>query len=259
MGAYRLLYVCIMHVTQEDCITLIAQGEDVMQEKIYQVRAIAHIHTDFPTKFGVPRQSGLAPSLQAKITFEKEFAQPEAVRGLAGYSYLWLLWRFSESPEGHWTATVRPPRLGGNVRMGVFATRSPFRPNGIGLSSVRLLRVETDTPEGPVLYVAGADLMDGTPILDIKPYLAYVDSHPEAEDGFAGQAPDRNIRVVFPPELLHRVPEEKREALLEVLAENPVPQYQKEPSRVYGFGFAGQEIKFRTDGETLTVVGVFDA
>lgn len=227
-----------------------------MQDEIYRMKAIAHIRTDFSTKFGVPRQSGLVKTLQAKIFFVKEFAQPEAVRGLEEYSYLWLLWRFSEVPEGHWTATVRPPRLGGNVRVGVFATRSPFRPNGIGLSSVKIERVEPDSPEGPVLYVSGADLMDNTPILDIKPYLAYADSHPDAADGFAGTAFCQRVKVCFPPELLIKVREDKKEALLAVLAENPVPRYQKDPQRVYGFGFAGQEIKFRIDGERLTVIDV---
>ena len=230
-----------------------------MSEDRFTVKAIGHIHTDFSTKFGVPRQSGLIPELQAKIVLTGEFAQAEAVRGLGAYSHLWLLWRFSEVPENYWAATVRPPRLGGNVRVGVFATRSPFRPNGIGLSCVKVERIEAVTPEGPVIYVSGADLMDGTPILDIKPYLAYVDSHPEATGGFADQVRYLRVNVVFPPDLLARIPEEKREALLKVLAENPVPHYQKDPERIYGFGFAGQEIKFNIAEDQLTVVDVTGA
>ena len=220
------------------------------------VKIIGHIRTDFASKFGVPRQSGIVEALEARIEFEKEFAQPEAFRGLEGFSHLWIIWQFSEAVRSKWSATVRPPRLGGNTRVGVFATRSPFRPNAIGLSSVKIKKIELDTQKGPVIYVTGADLMDGTPILDIKPYLAYADSHPEAVDGFAGQVVYRKVRVVFPKELLARVPEEKRQGLLGVLQENPAPHYQNDPERVYGFGFAGNEIKFRIKDDVLTVVAV---
>ena len=220
------------------------------------VKIIGHIRTDFASKFGVPRQSGIVEALEARIEFEKEFAQPEAFRGLEGFSHLWIIWQFSEAVRGTWSATVRPPRLGGNTRVGVFATRSPFRPNAIGLSSVKIKKIELETPKGPVIYVSGADLMDGTPILDIKPYLAYADSHPEAVDGFAGQVVYRKVAVVFPEELLEKVPEEKRQGLLGVLAENPAPHYQNDPERVYGFGFAGREIKFRIRDNVLTVIAV---
>ena len=220
------------------------------------VKIIGHIRTDFASKFGVPRQSGIVEALEARIEFEKEFAQPEAFRGLEGFSHLWIIWQFSEAVRGTWSATVRPPRLGGNTRVGVFATRSPFRPNAIGLSSVKIKKIELETPKGPVIYVSGADLMDGTPILDIKPYLAYADSHPEAVDGFAGQVMYRKVAVDFPEELLEKVPEEKRQGLLGVLAENPAPHYQNDPERVYGFGFAGREIKFRIRDNVLTVIAV---
>ena len=220
------------------------------------VKIIGHIRTDFASKFGVPRQSGIVEALEARIEFEKEFAQPEAFRGLEGFSHLWIIWQFSEAVRGTWSATVRPPRLGGNTRVGVFATRSPFRPNAIGLSSVKIKKIELGTPKGPVIYVSGADLMDGTPILDIKPYLVYADSHPEAVDGFAGQVVYRKVAVDFPEELLEKVPEEKRQGLLGVLAENPAPHYQNDPERVYGFGFAGREIKFRIRDNVLTVIAV---
>ena len=227
-----------------------------MAIKTCPVKVIGYIRTDFASKFGIPRQSGIVDALEARIEFAKEFAQPEAFRGLEGFSHLWIIWQFSEAVRNNWSATVRPPRLGGNKRVGVFATRSPFRPNAIGLSSVRIKRIELDTPKGPVIYVSGADLMDGTPILDIKPYLAYADSHPEAVDGFAGQAVYRKVNVVFPKELLEQIPEEKREALMGVLRENPAPHYQNDPERVYGFGFAGKEIKFRIRDNVLTVVRV---
>lgn len=227
-----------------------------MAIKTCPVKVIGYIRTDFASKFGIPRQSGIVDALEARIEFVKEFAQPEAFRGLEGFSHLWIIWQFSEAVRNNWSATVRPPRLGGNKRVGVFATRSPFRPNAIGLSSVRIKRIELDTPKGPVIYVSGADLMDGTPILDIKPYLAYADSHPEAVDGFAGQVVYRKVNVVFPKELLEQIPEEKREALMGVLRENPAPHYQNDPERVYGFGFAGKEIKFRIRDNVLTVVRV---
>ena len=217
---------------------------------------IARIHTDFPTKFGVPRQSGLVDSLQGRIVFEPPYRNPDALRGIEGFSHLWLIWQFSEAVRTGWTATVRPPRLGGNTRMGVFATRSPFRPNPIGLSSVRLVRVDLDTPEGPVLYVAGADLMDGTPIYDIKPYLAFADSHPEAIGGFADPAFEYELEVDFPDNLLRKFPEDSRQTLIDVLKQDPRPSYQKDPERVYGFKFAGFEIRFTVQGQLLTVCGI---
>lgn len=227
-----------------------------MTAEPFSVKIIGHIRTDFSSKFGVPRQSGVVEALEARIEFEKEYAQPEAFRGLEGFSHLWLIWQFSEAVRSRWSATVRPPRLGGNTRVGVFATRSPFRPNAIGLSAVKIKRIELDTPKGPVIYVSGADLMDGTPILDIKPYLAYADSHPEATDGFAGQVTLQKFSVCFPEELLARIPEDKKDALLGVLQENPAPHYQKDPERIYGFGFAGKEVRFRVADGVLTVVEV---
>ena len=220
------------------------------------MKVIAHIRTDFHTKFGVPRQSGVVPELTAKIIFEPEYRVAEAFRGLENFSHIWILWCFSEAIREEWSPTVRPPRLGGNVRMGVFATRSPFRPNPIGLSSVRLLRIDLDTPEGPVLYVSGADLMDGTPIYDIKPYLPYTDSHPEATGGFTDSLNPAELEIAVPPHLLERIPENKREALLHVLAADPRPHYQKDPNRIYGMDFAGLEIKFQVQDHLLTVISV---
>lgn len=220
------------------------------------MRPIAHIHSDFSTKFGIPRQSGIVESLQAEIVFEPEFRSREAVRGLDGYSHIWLIWEFSENVDAPWSPTVRPPRLGGNVRMGVFATRSPFRPNPIGLSCVRLERVDLTDPRGPVLHVAGADLMDGTPIFDIKPYVAYADCHPEAAEGFTGQVEMQELTVTIPPEQLSRFPADKRDALIGVLAQDPRPRYQADASRVYGLEFGGYEIKFRVDSQTLTVTDI---
>ena len=216
---------------------------------------IARIRSDFPTKFGIPRQSGLADA-PARIVFEPEFRNADALRGIEGYSHLWLLWHFSEAEREGWSPTVRPPKLGGNRRMGVFATRSPFRPNAIGLSSVRLDRVELHTPEGPVLHIAGADLMDGTPILDIKPYLRYGDCHPEASGVFTGNTGGDTLSVDFPPALLERVPADKRAALTGVLARDPRPPYQHDPRRVYGLDFAGVNVRFTVDGDTLTVRSV---
>ena len=217
---------------------------------------IANIHSDFPTKFGIPRQSGLVEELTAKIVFTPDYRVPEAVRGLEDFSHIWLIWQFSKAVREHWSPTVRPPRLGGNTRMGVFATRSPFRPNAIGLSCVRLLKVEPNTPEGPVLTVAGADLMDGTPILDIKPYIPYADCQPEATGGFTDTAGDFLLKVEFPPELLSKVPEDRREALIGVLRHDPRPSYQRKPERVYGMEFAGVNVRFRVEGEVLTVIEV---
>lgn len=216
---------------------------------------IARIRTDFPTKFGIPRQSGLADA-PARIIFEPEYRNADALRGIEGYTHLWLLWHFSEAERDGWSPTVRPPKLGGNQRMGVFATRSPFRPNAIGLSSVRLERVELHTPEGPVLQVRGADLMDGTPILDIKPYLPYTDAHPDAAGGFAAQALQQTVAVDCPPALLARLPADRQQALLDVLAQDPRPGYQHEPGRVYGFPFAGFEVRFTVEDGRLTVVSI---
>ena len=220
------------------------------------MKTIAHIHTDFPTKFGIPRQSGIIASLQGKIVFEPEYRIPEAVRGLEDFSHIWLLREFSEAVRDNWSPTVRPPRLGGNVRKCVFATRSPFRPNPIGLSSVRLEKVEIEPNLGPVLYVSGADLMDGTPIYDIKPYTAYTDSHPDAVSGFASTPAEFLLEVDFPESLLQKVPENQRKSLIDVLAHDPRPQYQDDPERVYGMAFGGMEVKFKVDGMQLTVLEV---
>ena len=220
------------------------------------MRVIAKIRTDFPTKFGVPRQSGIIESLKGTIVFEPEYRKPEAVRGLEDFSHLWLIWEFSEAKRDTWSPTVRPPRLGGNTRKGVFATRSPFRPNPIGLSSVRLDRIEIDSKLGPVLHVSGADLMDGTPIYDIKPYIVYTDSHPEAVSGFATKPAEYLLEVDFPEELLQKVPEAQRDSLIAVLEHDPRPQYQDDPDRVYGMGFGDLEIKFKVQQTKLTVTEV---
>lgn len=220
------------------------------------MKVIAHIESDFNTKFGVPRQSGVVPELTARIIFEPEYRVAEAFRGLEDFTHIWILWCFSEAARNEWNPTVRPPRLGGNVRMGVFATRSPFRPNPIGLSSVRLLKIDWDTPEGPILYVSGADLMNGTPIYDIKPYLPYTDSHPEASGGFTDNLNTDELKIVIPPHLLEHLPENKREALLHVLAADPRPSYQKDNDRIYGMEFCGLEIKFQVQNHILTVISV---
>ena len=219
------------------------------------MRPIARIHSDFATKFGIPRQSGVVGRLQAEIIFEPEFRSRDAVRGLEAFSHIWLIWEFSENVRADWSPTVRPPRLGGNMRMGVFATRSPFRPNPIGLSCVRLEDITFSDARGPVLHVAGADLMDGTPIYDIKPYLPYADAHPEALGGFA-PSPKETIEVKSPPELLQKLPEGQREALLGVLAQDPRPQYQNDPERVYGMSFGGWDVKFRVKDGVLTVLSL---
>ena len=218
----------------------------------HTLRVIARIHSDFPTKFGIPRQSGVVDALRARVVFEPEFRSEEALRGLEGFSHLWLIWQFSGAVRETWSPTVRPPRLGGNTRMGVFATRSPFRPNPIGLSCVGLEAVE-HTQEGPVLLVTGADLMDGTPIYDIKPYLPYADCKAEATGGFTEGEDPFALRVEIPPELLERVPPEKREALRGVLSEDPRPAYQRQAKRRYGFSFAGMEIRFSVAEGLLTV------
>lgn len=219
------------------------------------IRPIAHIETDFPEKFGIPRQSGLVESLTGRIVMEPEYRNPDAFRGITEFTHLWLLWQFSENIREDWSPTVRPPRLGGNTRVGVFASRSPFRPNGIGLSCVRLLRYEEEK-DGPVLYVGGADLMNGTPILDIKPYHPGADAHPEAGAGFTSQHTDYQVAVQIPEDLLAMVPEEKREALLGVLAEDPRPAFHKDPERIYGMSFADLEIKFRVGSEGVLVTDI---
>ena len=224
-----------------------------------ELRVIAHIENDYKEKFGIPRQSGLVESLTSRIVFEPEYRNPDAFRGVEEYSHLWLLWHFSEADRGtEWSPTVRPPRLGGNTRVGVFATRSPFRPNSVGMSSVKLERFEVDKTIGPVLYVSGADLLDGTPIFDVKPYLAYVDSHPEAKDGFALNTKDGTLKVDFPPEWLLKVPEEKRDGLIELLSQDPRPQYQNNPERIYKMKFGTQEVWFSVEGSTLFVRNVCD-
>lgn len=210
------------------------------------MKKIATIHTDFPTKFGIPRQSGLVEELQGRVVFEPEFRSPDAIRGLDGFSHLWLLWKFN-TPENRGSLTVRPPKLGGNVRMGVFATRSPFRPNNIGLSCVRLERID-----GADLIVSGADLMDGTEIVDIKPYVPYADCHPDAVGGFSKDGSER-LEVVFSDELKSKIPENKQAALIKVLELDPRPQYQDDPERIYGFGFAGYDVRFTVNGGILTV------
>ncbi len=220
------------------------------------MKIIAHIHTQFPEKFGIPRQSGLVDSLEATVVFEPEYRDPEAFRGIEGYTHLWLLWQFSKAVREDWSPTVRPPRLGGNTRMGVFASRSPYRPNAIGLSSVRLTGVELHTPQGPVLHVAGADLLDGTPIFDVKPYLAYTDSHPEAAGGFALQTKEDVLAVEFPAEWQALVPAEELEALTRVLAQDPRPAYQSDPRRVYKLAFGAVEVHFTVRENILTVCRV---
>ena len=227
-----------------------------MEEKdLPPLRVIARMESDFPDKFGIPRQSGLT-SLASRIVFEPEFRDPNALRGIEGWSHLWILWIFSEAVRPGWSPTVRPPRLGGNERVGVFATRSPFRPNNIGLSSVKLERVEHTENEGDVLIVSGADLMDGTPIIDIKPYVPYADAHPEASGGFAAEKFGKKLKVVFTEELLSRVEPGKREGLKDLLAEDPRPAVQDDPERVYGMRFSDVEIKFVVSDGVLTVVDV---
>ena len=219
----------------------------------FTMETIARIHSDFATKFGVPRQSGLVEALEALVVFEPEYRDPAALRGLEGLSHLWLIWAFDQALRDGWSPTVRPPRLGGNARLGVFATRSPFRPNPIALSAVTLAGIEETGGHGTVLRVRGADLMDGTPILDIKPYLPYADCRPEAVGGFASAPAAQTLAVEFPPDLLEKVPPRRREALRAVLALDPRPRYQEDPSRVYGFGFAGMEVRFTVEGGTLRV------
>lgn len=217
---------------------------------------IATIRSDFPTKFGIPRQSGLVEELRATVVFEPEYRNPDALRGLEDFSHLWLIWQFSEAVRDKWSPTVRPPRLGGNTRMGVFATRSPFRPNPIGLSCVRLEGIRREPELGHVLEVSGADLMDGTPILDIKPYIPYADCHPDAAAGFTAQTQFHHLTMVCDAGLWARVPADQQAALQGVLENDPRPSYQHDPERVYGMEFGGLEVHFKVDGEILTVTGI---
>lgn len=228
-----------------------------------ELKTIANIRTDFPAKFGLPRQSGIVENLNGTIVFEPEYRHPEALRGLEGYSHLWLIWGFSENfvsarnaEESGWSPTVRPPRLGGNKRVGVFSTRSPNRPNKIGLSCVRLMSVDYEGVDGPVIHVSGIDMMDGTPIYDIKPYLPFADSHPDAAGGFAAEHLDDNLSVEFPEELLEIIPAEKQDALIKVLEQDPRPSYHHDDQREYGFEYAGFEVKFTVSGTTVKVHGV---
>jgi len=220
------------------------------------MKIIGHIETDFKEKFGIPRQSGLVKESCGRILFEKEYNVPEAFRGLEDFSHIWVLWQFSEAVRESWSPTVRPPLLGGNKRMGVFATRSPFRPNSVGLSALRLDKVELTEKEGVVLHVSGADLLDGTPIYDIKPYLPYADSIPDAVGGFTEKLEERRLAVDFPADLLDKVSEDKKNALVAVLASDPRPSYQNDPEREYGMSFAEYEVKFRVEGKMLKVTDV---
>lgn len=220
------------------------------------MKIIAHIHNDFTAKFGIPRQSGLVEEVRSRIVFTPEYRNPDALRGLEGYSHLWLIWQFSEAKAEEWSPTVRPPRLGGNKRMGVFATRSPYRPNPIGLSSVKLLEIQLNTPEGPVLTVCGADLLDGTPLYDIKPYLAYTDAHPEALGGFAFQPGEGAVQVECDAALLEKLPQEKQAGLLALLREDPRPGYQEDPERIYGMEYAGFDIRFTVADGILKVIEI---
>ena len=221
-----------------------------------EIQVIARMRSDFPTKFGIPRQPSLVEGLQSTIVFEPGFRNPDTLRGMEGFSHLWIIWQFSEAVRTEWSPTVRPPRLGGNTRMGVFATRSPFRPNSLGLSCVKLEGIDYSTKDGPVIHVSGADLMDGTPIFDIKPYIPYSDAHPEALGGFTDTAGDFLLKVDFPEHLLSLLPEEKRQAAVGVLSHDPRPSYQRKPERIYGLPFAGFDIRFRVADEVLTVVEV---
>lgn len=223
----------------------------------YELKTIGHVRSDFPEKFGIPRQAGIVDALEAAIIFEPEYRREEALRGLEGFSHIWVIWQFSEAVRDSWSPTVRPPRLGGNARMGVFATRSPFRPNALGLSCVRLIGIEHSEEHGAYLRIAGADMLDGTPVYDIKPYIPYADSRPEALSGFAPDS-GKKLHVEYADGTLAAVPEGKRAALTGVLSNDPRPRYQNDPERVYALDFAGLEIKFTVSGETLTVKNIFD-
>ncbi len=219
------------------------------------MKIIAHVKSDFPEKFGIPRQSGLAPALKSRIVFEPQYRVKEAFRGLEGYSRIWVLWEFSRAEREEWSPTVRPPRLGGNKRVGVFASRSPFRPNPIGMSAVKLERIEYGA-DGPVLYVSGGDMMDGTPVLDIKPYLPYADAYPDEEHGFSHGRGEDTLNVEIPAELLEKLPEEKREGLIQALEQDPRPAYQDDPDRAYTMSYGGAQVRFVVNGKTLTVDSV---
>ncbi|MCQ2560846.1 MAG: tRNA (N6-threonylcarbamoyladenosine(37)-N6)-methyltransferase TrmO [Clostridia bacterium] len=230
----------------------------IQQTMEYVIKPIAYIHTDFPDKFGVPRQFGIADGLEAQIVFEEEFRRVEAVKELDGYSHIWLIWQFSKNLEEGWKSTVRPPRLGGNRRVGVFASRSPFRPNHLGLSAVKLLKVDTECPNAPVLTVAGADLVDGTPIFDIKPYIPGNDIIKGSVGGFTEGLKDKEMEVVCPEELIGLIPEEKRAGLLQVLKLDPKPSYQDDSARIYGFGFAGFEVRFKSERNRIVVTEIIE-
>ncbi|MBQ3405014.1 MAG: tRNA (N6-threonylcarbamoyladenosine(37)-N6)-methyltransferase TrmO [Oscillospiraceae bacterium] len=227
-------------------------------ESKYELRVIARIYNDFPEKFGIPRQSGLVPDMRSVIVFENDYRSDDALRGLEGYSHLWLIWQFSENLRDGWRPTVRPPRLGGNRRMGVFATRSPFRPNALGLSSVALEAIERSEKHGSVLIVSGADLMSGTPIFDIKPYVRFTDSHPEARSGFADDCEDYSLKVDFPEDLLEKIELENRKTLIQILENDPRPSYQCDGTRVYKMSFGRHTVSFTADERTLTVTDVSD-
>lgn len=217
---------------------------------------IATIKSDFPTKFGIPRQSGIVQQLKADIVFCPQYRNADALRGLEGFTHLWIIWEFSEAKRSNWSPTVRPPRLGGNTRMGVFATRSPFRPNPIGLSCVKIESIDLDTPDGPVIHISGADLMSGTPIYDIKPYIPYTDSHPDARAGFTDAVEFATLSVIIPDEMRKLLPEEKASSLIGILEQDPRPHYQDDPERIYGFNFAGFEVHFRVEARNLYVTGI---
>ena len=220
-----------------------------------ELKVIARIYTDFKEKFGIPRQSGIAKETVGKIIFEEEYRRPEALRGLCDYSHLWLLWEFSEAVRDNWSPTVRPPRLGGNKKMGVFATRSPYRPNPIGLSSVELIKIESTEHDGEVIYVKGADILDGTPIYDIKPYLAYTDSHPNAKGGFADGALEYRLKIENPERLSH-LSETERRTIISLLENDPRPAYKNDPERIYGMIYGGFEVFFKVDSDTLTITDI---
>lgn len=223
-----------------------------------EITPIAYIRNDYTGKFGVPRQSGLVQSVISEIVFEPAYRKAEALRGLEDFTHLWLIWEFSQAHQPGWSPTVRPPRLGGNARMGVFATRSPYRPNHLGLSCVKIEEILLSTGEGPVIRVSGADLMNGTPIYDIKPYLPYADCVPEAAGGFADRVERKLLQVVCPEEIRQRLQEQQRAALLEALSQDPRPSYQQDPARIYGMSFGGWNVRFRVEGDTLTVVELDD-
>lgn len=224
--------------------------------KDFSMKIIAHIYNDYTEKFGIPRQSGIVESVKSKIIFKPEYRNPDAFRGIEGFSYLWLIWQFSEVQQDVWSPTVRPPKLGGNTKMGVFATRSPFRPNSIGLSSVKLEKVEFDNKLGPVITVSGADIMNGTPIFDIKPYLPYTDIHSDAAEGFALQSKGKQVDVVYFDEIIKIIPENKRSALIDILSQDPRPAYQNEPDRIYGMKFSEYNVKFTVKDKILKIIEI---